>query len=346
MSSPTPKISVSSITKSSINSDTAEANSVPTAARRHFIWLMAATVLVTIGVMAFTVFLITTPAAKQKLALATLVYDGSDDEASIRVSGAGAQPVERNRPPADRDSDVIARVKPPRAALADPTVESTSSDVDDVSAHLDAPQAPAPPEQKGASTGDDRCSAEVQFTTCSGDNRDEFFFDAERNECRSKVLEQPPACLAGRNRFKSTHDCKVACLDQAVSEDRCRTPALFQRCTAQDIVRQWWYHKDGACHAWNLTNSYCVSPRLALFESREACHSLCVAGQPVARHPACSETPVAHACTAVHMVYPVLAVTVHNRVACIQTDPSEPKCLTGRNRFRTKQSCQKACLQT
>ncbi|XP_077552996.1 uncharacterized protein LOC144167686 isoform X1 [Haemaphysalis longicornis] len=173
---------------------------------------------------------------------------------------------------------------------------------------MGAPQASAQPKKEGAHTDDDRCSAEAQFTTCRGNNRDEFFFDAEADKCRSKVLERPPACLVGQNRFKSVHDCKLACLDREVSEGRCRSLPRFQRCTAQDIVRQWWYLKNGTCHEWKLPNSNCVSPRLALFESREHCHSTCVAGSPVARHLACSETPVEHPCTAVHMVYPVLAV--------------------------------------
>lgn len=258
-----------------------------------------------------------------------------------------------NQPLADQDSENNLHVKPARGAIAGTTGES-SSDVgviDDVSACTVPSVAEAnrssSPEQKDAIDGEeDRCSDEVQFTMCSGNNRDEFFFDAERHECRSKFLERPPACLAGQNRFKSIHECKLACLDQAVSEDRCGTMPLFQRCTARDLARQWWYLKDGTCHAWKLPNSNCVSPRLALFESKEDCHSLCVAGHPLARHPACDETPVEHACTAVHMVYPVLAVTLHNRVVCVQTDPSEPKCLTGTNRFRTKESCRKACLQT
>ncbi|KAH9370189.1 hypothetical protein HPB48_019376 [Haemaphysalis longicornis] len=243
-------------------------------------------------------------------AVVTLVDDDSDDEAVFQ-GNTGAQPVVRNLPVADHDSEIIVRAKPTRGAIADTTVESSSSHVDandDVSAPMGAPQASAQPKQEGARTDDDRCSAEAQFTTCRGNNRDEFFFDAEADKCRSKVLERPPACLVGQNRFKSVHDCKLACLDREVSEDRCRSLPRFQRCTAQDIVRQWWYLKNGTCHEWKLPNSNCVSPRLALFESREHCHSTCVAGSPVARHPACSETPVEHPCTAVHMVYPVLAV--------------------------------------
>lgn len=353
MSSSSLKVSSSSITKSSSSSDTAEASSVPMAAGRNFTWLIVASLLVTMSLLAAAVLLVTTPSGKQKSAVVRMVDDDSDDDSdgeAVIEGNTGAQPVVRNLPAADHDSEIIVRVKPTRVAIADTTVESSSSHVDaidDVSAPVGAPQASAPPKKKGARTDDDRCSAEVQFTTCSGNNRDEFFFDAEANECRSKVLERPPACLVGQNRFKSVHDCKLACLDREVSEDRCRTLPLFQRCTAQDIVRQWWYLKNGTCHEWEFKHSTCVSPRLALFESREHCHSTCVAGSPVARHPACSETPVEHPCTPVHMVYPVLAVTrLDNRVACVPTDPSEPKCLTGRNRFRTKKSCRKACLKT
>lgn len=285
------------------------------------------------------------------------------DESALR-GGKPVRHVVRHLPPASGEGEEEEpqgigaqhpRVKATRGADLDTTSPSNEDDLQDNSTEsMDAPQAfaeielrrPSPPaEKKSANATSDRCASAARFTVCSWHNREEFFFDAEKNECRSKALVRPPPCLSGRNRFKNFRECRLACLDQT-AESRCRTEPLFQWCTPEDISRQWWYLKDGACHLWKFPHSNCVSPRLALFGSREACHSLCVAGHPVARHPACSETPVEHACTAVHMIYPVQARPFKDRLTCVQPDPSEPKCLTGRNRFRTEKSCRQACLQT
>ncbi|XP_050045314.2 uncharacterized protein [Dermacentor andersoni] len=293
--------------------------------------------LLVLTVMTVALYLVTMPPSdRQDRAIATLIDE--DDEAVSKDRGSvKLRPAIRSPPPARDERPASTR----RISTIEAAESETSSDVgvaDNATERMDAPQIIIQAKPHGP------CTEKAQFGLCTNENHHEFFFDTEKRKCRSKARQLPPSCLAGQNRFKSFRDCRLACLDQ-VPEQKCTAEPVYQRCTAEDIARQWWYLKDGRCHSWKFPNSNCVSPRLALFERQEDCHNLCVAGKPIARHPSCSETPVQHVCTALHMVYPVLARSTHKRLTCVQTDHSEPKCLTGPNRFETKEDCQKACLQ-
>ncbi|KAH7966659.1 hypothetical protein HPB49_018407 [Dermacentor silvarum] len=293
--------------------------------------------LLVLTVMTVALYLATMPRShRQDRAVATLIDE--DDEAVSQDRGSvKLRPAVRSLPPTRDERPAPSR----RMSATEATEAESSSDVDmadNATERMDAPQIFVQTKPRGP------CTEKAQFGLCTNENRHEFYFDTEKQQCRSKARQLPPSCLAGQNRFKSFRDCRLACLDQ-VPEQKCTAEPLYQRCTAEDIARQWWYLKGGRCHPWKFPNSNCVSPRLALFERHEDCHNLCVAGKPVARHPSCSETPVQHVCTALHMVYPVLARSIHKRLTCVQTDHSEPKCLTGSNRFDTEEACQKACLR-
>lgn len=352
---------MSSMKKSS-RSGPAKADPAPKAApvRRRHLSLAVAFLFVSLTALVAALNGSKTKSRVNQPTVATLADD--IDEWAIR-GGKPVRPVVRKLPPANGEGEAEepggagaqrSRVESTRGSHLDTTDPSSEGELPDNSTgSMDAPQAVAeielrrlsPAKEKSTNATSDRCVSAAQFTVCSGHNSEEFFFDAQKNKCRSKSLEQPPPCLAGRNRFKNFRECRLACLDQT-ADSRCHAEPLFQWCTPEDISRQWWYLKDGTCRVWKLPHSNCVSPSLALFMSQEACHSLCVAGHPVVRHPACNETPVERACTTIHMIYSVQARPFKDRLTCVQPDASEPKCLTGRNRFHTEKSCRRACLQT
>ncbi|KAH6940064.1 hypothetical protein HPB50_024612 [Hyalomma asiaticum] len=293
--------------------------------------------LLVLTVMTVALYLITMPSPRRQDRAVVTLIDVDDegvsrDRGSVRLRTAlrNLLPTKSQRPASTK------RI----ATTTEATEAESSSDTGmaaSVTGLMDAPQIIYQNESRGP------CTEQAEFGACTRENRHEFFFDIEKQQCRSKARQLPPSCLAGRNRFKSFRDCRLACMDQKNGA----TLSLSTRgALPDDIVRQWWYLKGGRCHLWKFPNSNCVSPRLALFEREEDCHNLCVAGNPVARHPSCSETPVQHVCTALHMVYPVLARPHQKRLTCVQTDDSEPKCLTGSNRFHSEEACRKTCLET
>lgn len=326
------KLSSTSIKKGT-GTESKEETSSTGANRRLLSPYRIACLLLVLSALSLASYLVTMPPRpEQEPVVATLVDD--DDEAASHVD-VRARPRARTLLPTHR----VQTKEATRASTTEATTVdySDSETPENVTILMDAPRV-FPAAEPG-----NPCASKARFSACTPNSHHEFFYDAKSEQCRSKTRELPPPCPAGVNRFKSFRDCRLACMDQ-VPEDRCSVPPLFRRCTAKDIVRQWWYLKGGTCHSWNFSNSNCVSPRLALFERQEDCHNLCVAGNPAARHPGCSETPVEHICTALHMVYPVLARRVEKRITCVQVDPSEPKCLMSPNRFYTEVACRKICL--
>lgn len=311
---------------------TADASAIPPGSLKIICLLLVLTV-VTVAL-----YVVTVPSSRRQDRPVGTLIDVVDDEVNRARGSVKLQPAVRSTPLPAR-SQLTASSK--RISTTEAKEAESSSDgsmADNATEMMDAPQIVVHNESRGP------CTEQAQFGACTYENRHEFFFDIEKQKCRSKARQLPPSCLAGENRFKSFRDCRLACMDQ-VPEQRCLAEPQYRSCAPEDIVRRWWYLKRGKCHLWKFPNSNCVSPRLALFEREEDCHNLCVAGKPVARHPSCSETPVQHVCTALHMVYPVLARPHKKRLTCVQTDHSEPKCLTGSNRFHTEEACRKACLQ-
>ncbi|XP_064472694.1 papilin-like [Ornithodoros turicata] len=194
---------------------------------------------------------------------------------------------------------------------------------------------------------DQRCGVKAHFTRCSSDNQmDKFFFQADEHSCVSLTAVPPPPCLVGSNRFRSMHDCKKACNDQPVPQEKCSFPAEFHTCTPSDISRNWYFVRNGTCVAWHFRGGNCVSPRLPLFRSEEDCRTLCLGGRASERRPACSDSPVEHVCSPLHMRFPVYSVSRgHHKISCVTVDTAEPRCLSGTNRFRSKRECEQACLQ-
>lgn len=195
-------------------------------------------------------------------------------------------------------------------------------------------------------TEDRRCREKVQFSWCTSDNEgDRYFFRADTRECVSRTAVPPPPCLAGTNRFRSVHNCKKACFDQPVPQDQCLFPAEFRTCSPKDILRSWYFVRNGSCLSWGFRGGNCVSPRLPLFRSKEECKTLCLVGRMGDRHPTCSESPVEHVCSPLQMHFPVYAVSrSHHKFSCVTVDPAEPRCIIGLNRFRTRTECRRACL--
>ncbi|XP_064472692.1 uncharacterized protein LOC135387416 [Ornithodoros turicata] len=194
---------------------------------------------------------------------------------------------------------------------------------------------------------DQRCIVKAHFTLCSNVNQiDKFFFRADKHSCVSVMAVPPPPCLVGSNRFRSMHDCKKACNDQPVPQEKCSFPAEFHTCTPSDISRKWYFVRNGTCVAWHFRGGNCVSPQLALFRSEEDCRTRCLGGRVSERHPGCSDSPVEHVCSPLHMLFPVYSVSgSHHKISCVTVDTAEPRCLSGSNRFRSKRECEQACLQ-
>ncbi|KAK8777264.1 hypothetical protein V5799_029393 [Amblyomma americanum] len=206
--------------------------------------------LLVLSALSVALYLVTMPPRpEQEPAVVTVVDDEDEAASQVSVKARILQPTERVQ------TKTAMRASTTEAT----TVDYSDSDApDNVTGQMDSPQVlPSYEEPSGP------CAAKAQFAACTPDSRHEFFFDAESQQCRSKTWELPPPCPAGVNRFKSFRECRLACMDQ-VPESRCSAQPVFQRCTAEDIVRQWWYLKGGTCHSWKFPNSNCVSPRYIL----------------------------------------------------------------------------------
>ncbi|XP_064474533.1 uncharacterized protein LOC135388719 [Ornithodoros turicata] len=194
---------------------------------------------------------------------------------------------------------------------------------------------------------DHRCGVKAQFTLCSHENKmEKFLFQANTRNCVLLTAIPPPPCLVGYNRFRSMHECRKACYDQPVPQDKCLFPAEFHTCTPSDVSRKWYFVRNGTCVAWHFRGGNCVSPRLPLFRNEEDCRALCLGGRVSERHPACADSPVEHVCSPLQMRFPVYAVSRSlHKLSCVTVDPAELRCLGGTNRFRSKPECEQACLR-
>ncbi|KAL3197806.1 hypothetical protein MRX96_044708 [Rhipicephalus microplus] len=255
----------------------AATSAIPQGSLKISCWLLVLTV------MTVAVYMILIPSSRRQDSPVGTLIDVDDDEVGRDRASVNLRPPVQTPVPAIRGRLASSKHISTTEAM-EAESDSDASGADNTTEMMNAPQIVVRNESRGP------CTEQAQFGVCTYENNHEFFFDIEKQECRSKARQLPPSCLAGQNRFKSFRDCRLACMDQ-VPEQRCQVEPRYRSCAPEDIVRQWWYLKRGRCHLWKFPNSNCVSPRLALFEREEDCHNLCVAGKPIARHPSCTETP-------------------------------------------------------
>ncbi|XP_077553691.1 uncharacterized protein LOC144168618 [Haemaphysalis longicornis] len=187
---------------------------------------------------------------------------------------------------------------------------------------------------------DPRCLEKPQMTLCSpsASRGPDFFFDGR--QCLTPESVPPPGCLEGANRFRSFSHCRTACQVPGARAE-CREPVRLVACSVAHVTRRWFYPANGSCVEWAFPQGSCVSVALHLFRSMGQCLRDCVQHDA----PACHEVPVAQPCVESQVHFPVYSSVSAGRLSeCLMVDPSERRCLLGRNAFSSHGACARACL--
>ncbi|KAL1443161.1 hypothetical protein MTO96_046087 [Rhipicephalus appendiculatus] len=188
---------------------------------------------------------------------------------------------------------------------------------------------------------------DVFYTLCRR-NRDqpEFHYRRSVNACVETATDAVHSCNRGVNRFASIALCRRSCtraggicLQKSATASRC-SPAA----PGEDVLSSWWFFEGRKCVPWNFPSGGCPADDSAVFRTAQECRTQCLGR--VRRSP-CGP-PRAVACDQRHLKYPFFAdlVTTDGRIRCLRSSPTvlrDRRCLTGANRFRTREACMVTC---
>ncbi|XP_075542661.1 uncharacterized protein LOC142576415 [Dermacentor variabilis] len=187
---------------------------------------------------------------------------------------------------------------------------------------------------------------DVFYTVCHPSSQREFHFRRSVNACVETAADAVHTCNRGANRFASMTHCRQSCMRGGHRPaEECFGKPLFTSCARQDVLSSWWFFEGRKCVPWNFPSGGCPADDSAVFRSAQECRAQCVVGG-LGRSPC--RPPRSVACEGRHLKYPFFAdlSATDGRMRCLRSSPDvlrDRRCLTGANRFRTREACVGAC---
>ncbi|XP_049271452.1 uncharacterized protein LOC125758404 [Rhipicephalus sanguineus] len=187
---------------------------------------------------------------------------------------------------------------------------------------------------------------DVFYTVCHTDSdQHEFHYRRSVNACVETATDTVHSCNRGVNRFASIALCRRSCVrTRQRPAEECFAKPLFTSCARQDVLSSWWFFEGRKCVPWNFPSGGCPADDSAVFRTAHECRTQCLGGL---RRSPCGP-PQAVACDQRHLKYPFFAdlSTSDGRIRCLRSSPGvlrDLRCLTGANRFRTREACMVTC---
>ncbi|KAH6934140.1 hypothetical protein HPB50_020678 [Hyalomma asiaticum] len=188
---------------------------------------------------------------------------------------------------------------------------------------------------------------DVFYTVCRQNSEQrEFHYRRSVNACVETAADTVHSCNRGVNRFASIAHCRRSCVGTAHRPAReCFGKPLFTNCARQDVLSSWWFFEGRKCVPWNFPSGGCPADDSAVFRTAHECRTRCLAGG--LRRSPCGP-PRSVACGQRHLKHPFFAdlSSRDGRIRCLRSSPDvlrDRRCLTGANRFRTREACIVTC---
>ncbi|KAH6928180.1 hypothetical protein HPB50_012393 [Hyalomma asiaticum] len=186
------------------------------------------------------------------------------------------------------------------------------------------------------------CDA-VYYTFCERAQRAprEYHYRRAANDCVD-ASNAADVCNRGANRFSSLDHCLQSCVSAEHPAEECFERPLFTRCARQDALSSWWHFEGDKCVPWTFPSGGCPANGSTVFTTARECRKHCL------HRGARCRRPEVVACGRRHLKYPYFAhlYTQEGRVRCLRSSETllqGHQCLSGANRFRSRQACYTSC---
>lgn len=257
--------------------------------------------------------------------------------AAPRIGGGGRKRAgQRSRivvPVAEETGNEVALRSPVLSSKTKSTTAVTEADTDE-------------PEEDNEIRADSELCSRHLYTHCTL-QKQEFFYNVDRQSCVSAAADIVHVCNRGSNRFASFDNCLASCVKAHQASDRCYESTIFFPCSRQDVLHEPWYFDGKKCVAWSFPQGSCLSAgHRGVFRSWDECHRRCVL------HPGaeCDEAPpAAETCSPRQLRQPYFAdMQAPGGARCLNASRrtlQSQRCLIGSNQFSSMSACRRACVK-